>query len=318
MRAEARDGLVYGPYLTERRAPSLISARGGACTKLRRPFARPRRQPPHATRGKVREFTRRSRTRLQQTLCAMPVAHVGRGLLFVTLTYPREWPGSWPVWKRHLDTMAKRLARKFGAFGAVWKLEPQRRGAPHFHLLVVGVPFIAKAWLSQAWYEVVRSRDPRHLAAGTQVQLARSHRGVVSYAAKYTAKYQALPESWQEGVGRWWGVYGRKNLGIVWLWAPLTQPQYWMAARVCRSLVAHRQRSRGRSPPRPAHFGAWLVLREAEARRVLACVRDNDHIGPQGEPHGYIAHPGQGADCPACSRSADSSADPASLAAPRP
>src|SRR6185312_12190428 len=115
VRAEARDGLVYGPYLTERRAPSLISARGGACTKLRRPFARPRRQPPHATRGKVREFTRRSRTRLQQTLCAMPVAHVGRGLLFVTLTYPREWPGSWPVWKHHLDTMAKRLARKFGA-----------------------------------------------------------------------------------------------------------------------------------------------------------------------------------------------------------
>lgn len=253
-------------------ASSITTARGGACTKLRRHYVRPRAQPPVGRRGRVREFSRRSRTRLQQTLCAVPIAHVGRGLLFITLTYPRAWPGDWRRWKRDLDTLRWRLADKFPRFGAVWKLEPQRRGAPHFHLLVVGVPFIAKAWLSEAWYDVVGSKDPKHLAAGTQVQLARSHRGVVSYASKYTAKRQELPADWQEGVGRWWGVLGRKHLGIVWGWAPLHQSQYWQAVRILRRLIGHRQAAVGRGPPRAASGGCWAVLTDWQAERILQCV----------------------------------------------
>jgi hypothetical protein len=258
------------------------------------------RQPPHSRRGKVREFTRRSRTRLQQTLCAVPIAHVGRGLLFVTLTYPRAWPGSWPTWKRQLDTVLKRLRRKFPAFGAVWKLEPQRRGAPHFHILVVGVPFIAKAWLSRAWYEVVRSGDTRHLAAGTQVQLARSHRGVVSYAAKYTAKRQDLPPDWQEGVGRFWGVSNRDKLGIVWKWAPLSEHQYWQATRIVRGLLAKRSTAAARAPPRPCHSGMWAVLPDWQALRVATCALGSDRIGPPAPRHECTRHRGASSDCPAC------------------
>jgi hypothetical protein len=205
---------------------------------------------------------------------------VGRGLLFITLTYPRDWPGSWATWKRQLDTFLKRLARKFPHRGGTWKLEPQRRGAPHFHLLVAGVPFIARPWLSQAWYESVGSHDARHLAAGTQVQLARSHRGVLSYAAKYTAKREALPASWAEGVGRWWGVFGRANLGIIWRWAPLTERQYWTAVRIVRGLVRRRQRSRGRSPPRPCHSGLWAVLPDWQALRIARCALGNDRTLP--------------------------------------
>jgi hypothetical protein len=227
----------------------------------------------------------------------MPIAHVGRGLLFVTLTYPRAWPGSWSTWKRDLDAMLKRFRRKFPAFGAVWKLEPQKRGAPHFHLLAVGVPFIAKAWLSEAWYDVVGSRDPRHLAAGTQVQLARSHRGVVSYAAKYTAKAQLLPPSWQAGVGRWWGVSGRANLGIVWGWLPLSDGQFWAACRIIRRLIRSRARAVPRSPPRPCHSGMWAVLPHWQAERVAACVVRTARIGPPEQRRVCTQHRGVGSDC---------------------
>ena len=223
-------------------------------------------------RGKVREFSRRSRTRLMQTICSIPVAHVGRGLLFITLTYPRAWPGDWPAWKRHLDTLGKRMKRRFPDFGAVWKLEPQKRGAPHFHLLVVGVPFIAKQWLSRAWFEIVRSGDARHLAAGTQVQLARSHRGVVSYAAKYTAKREQLPASWQNGVGRFWGVIGREQLGIVWRWAPLIQHQYYAACRIVRACIRRRQSAKGRRLSRASPAGMWAVLPDWQALRIAQCV----------------------------------------------
>jgi hypothetical protein len=277
MRAEARRGLVYGPYLTARAVCSLTTAKGGACTKLRRKYCRPMPHTYQAPRGKVREFSRKSRTRLQQTICAIPIEHVGRGVLFVTLTYPSVYPGTWPVWKRQLDRWLKRLRRRLPRCAGVWKLEPQARGAPHFHLLLVGAPFMAKEWLSRSWYESVRSDDPRHLAAGTNVQLARSHRGVVAYAAKYVAKHQALPADWQEGVGRWWGVFNRAGLGIVWLSGPLTQAEFFAAVRAVRRLVAARQRQAARAPPRPAPGGTWAVARDTVAVRLYEGLRRNGH-----------------------------------------
>jgi hypothetical protein len=285
LRAEARAGLVYGPYLTADSRCSITTARGGSCTKLRRKYIRPTQVRPKPRRGKVREFSRRSRTRLQQTLCAVPIAHVGRGLLFITLTYPRAWPGDWLTWKRQLDTLGKRMKRQFPNFGAVWKLEPQKRGAPHFHLLVVGVPFIAKDWLSRAWFEIVQSGDARHLAAGTQVQLARSHRGVVSYAAKYTAKREQLPASWQDGVGRFWGVIGREQLGIVWRWVALEQHQYFAALRIIRRLIARRGRSLGRSPPSHRPAGTWAVLPDWQALRIARCVLHTENRTRAYQPH---------------------------------
>jgi len=208
----------------------------------------------------------------------MPIRHVARGMLFITLTYPDAYPGDWRQWKAQLDNWLLRLRRRLPLAAGAWKLEPQIRGAPHFHLLVVGAPFIAKDWLSQSWYEVVGSGDPKHLDAGTQVQLARSHRGVVAYAAKYTAKAQRLPASWQEGVGRWWGVFNRRGLGIEWQQFPLWDYHYYALVRVARHLIAHRQAARQRAPPRPCPSGMWIVMRDDEARRLVSnLVHAADH-----------------------------------------
>jgi len=268
-RREARRGLVYGPYLTADARCSIETATGGACTKLRRKYAQPRPHTWQRPRGKVREFSRRSRTRLQQTLCAMPIVHVSRGILFITLTYPNDWPGQWATWKRQLDTWLKRLRRRLPAAAGVWKLEPQVRGAPHFHLLLVGAPFLAKAWLSETWYDVVGSHDPKHLAAGTNVQLANSHRGVLAYAAKYTAKHQELPASWRDGVGRWWGVFNRRGLAIEWRRLPLWDTEYYALLRQLRQLVAARQRAAARAPPRAASAGWWAVVTDLQANRLV-------------------------------------------------
>jgi hypothetical protein len=130
--------------------------------------------------------------------------------LFLTLTYPREYPAD-DVAKRHLDTFAKRISRKWPNAAFVWRIEAQKRGAPHFHLLVYGVEFVPKAWLSRVWYEIVGSKDDRHLRAGTQVAYCHTIRQVLHYASKYAAKEE-------QGVrpieGRQWGVKGRKNLPI--------------------------------------------------------------------------------------------------------
>ena len=137
-------------------------------------------------RGSVRGFTKASRHRMLQFFqtidrekCGMP--------LFVTLTYPGEWPGNAKWWKRDLEVWLARLKRARPGAWAVWRLEPQRRGAPHYHLLVFGLAVLAKEWLSRTWFEVVGSGDQRHLRAGTQVQRVESWRRVIGYAAKYLA-----------------------------------------------------------------------------------------------------------------------------------
>jgi len=279
-RRDARRGLVYGPYLTVAEKCSITTSSGGACTLVRRKYLYPMPHTWQQPRGKVREFSRRSRTRLQQTLCAMPIRQVQKGMLFVTLTYPRDWPGEWTVWKRQLDTWLKRVRRRLPHAAGVWKLEPQKRGAPHFHLVVVGAPFMAKDWLSRSWYEAVGSEDPKHLAAGTNIQAVRSHKGVLSYAAKYTAKHQELPESWQDGVGRWWGVFNRAGLDIQWQTHGLHDYEYYQVVRTLRRLIAHRPRPAGRGPPRPSPAGMWCVLGDVQARRVVALVTGNQSMAP--------------------------------------
>jgi len=196
-------------------------------------------------------------------------------MLFVTLTYPRAYPGDWRQWKGQLHNWRKRLFTRCPRAAFVWKLEPQARGAPHFHLIIAGVPFLAKEWLSRSWYEVVGSGDPKHLAAGTNVQQVMSAKGVASYAAKYTAKAEELPPDWQDGVGRWWGVYGRERLGIAWGFVPLSQREFWQACRWTYRLIGSRYRAHGRGPPRRYSAGLWVILGEDAARRLSAALKDD-------------------------------------------
>jgi|GEM_PF-6001929 len=103
----------------------------------------------------------------------------------------------------------------------VWRLEFQQRGAPHFHLLLsapkalhgdadelAGFCLNFRSWLAEAWYRIVGSGDVKHRQAGTQCDLLRTFRGAAWYAAKYCTK----PDSRKfDGVGRFWGVVGRKD-----------------------------------------------------------------------------------------------------------
>ena len=158
--------------------------------------------------------------------------------LFVTLTYPGEWPGDPVRWKRDLEVWLARLRRAHPMAWAVWRLEPQRRGAPHYHLLVFGISLLAKEWLSRTWFEVVGSEDERHLQAGTQVQRVESWRRVIGYAAKYLAKEVCeLPEQWRRGVGRWWGVHQRKLVPREAMEVDVSGPAFFRLRRVLRRLL---------------------------------------------------------------------------------
>jgi hypothetical protein len=153
----------------------------------------------------------------------------GRLPAMLTLTYPGDWltvaPDGETV-KRHLAALASRYKRAWGEpLIGVWKLEFQRRGAPHFHLSTtppmgftrvrdphtgerIQVDF--RRWLSIVWADIVAHPDPeewrRHLGAGTGVDYAEGirctdPRRMAVYFAKYghgaSKEYQHhVPPQW--------------------------------------------------------------------------------------------------------------------------
>lgn len=159
-----------------------------------------------ARRGKIGSFSARSRSRLM-TLCSM--LNKASLPLFLTLTWPGIWSPEPKEWKACLDTFCKRLKRAHPNSSAIWKLEPQERGAPHYHLLVFGVSFIPHETISRWWFEVVGSGDKRHLAAGIRIEAVRTREGVMQYASKL---YMGKEIAGFSGVGRFWGIFNRSKL----------------------------------------------------------------------------------------------------------
>lgn len=162
--------------------------------------------PPTARRRSVRscirEFSDASRRRLVHTIRNMDDMPV-----FLTLTYPNDFPMDGKIVKKHLNLFLTWL-RKRGVSG-IWFMEFQRRGAPHFHMLLseaIDFPIIARRW-----YEIVGSGDMKHFAAGTRIEYMREVAAGVRYAEKYAIKSEQklVPEGF-ESVGRFWGRFGFK------------------------------------------------------------------------------------------------------------
>lgn len=168
-------------------------------------------------RGDVKGFSKASRKRMIHQCAKM-----GKSIpIFITLTYGKDYPSDPADWKSHLATWGKRLVRYNPALSAIWRLEPQKRGAPHYHLLVYQKngkqPFVCKDWIAKSWSEVLgKYSNDDHLKAGTKVEALRSCRGAAFYVSKYCAK---LPDDddfkgeW-ERAGRLWGSFNKSCLPV--------------------------------------------------------------------------------------------------------
>lgn len=162
------------------------------------------------TGSAVVSWSKRSRMRMVRAVAELDYSdwtEADGTLAMVTLTLPGDWLAIAPdgsTFKKLLDKFRKRWIRAVGAWRCLWKLEFQRRGAPHMHLLMrvpalvtwdggyraqlgytVVSPF--EEWLSTAWATVCAastewdrldsngepsSEYTRHLAAGTGVDFS--------------------------------------------------------------------------------------------------------------------------------------------------
>ncbi|MEV7014111.1 hypothetical protein [Streptosporangium sp. NPDC051022] len=250
-----------------------------AATYLARGEELPERVPTREVTG----WSRKSRANMVRALCELDyrpmLGDPTRLPAMVTLTYPGDWLAVAPsgkVAKRHLQAFRRRYEKAWGEpVKAVWKLEFQRRGAPHYHLLMVpphglsrlpgarataaarigaGLPF--RDWLSAVWADIVGHPDPqereRHQRAGTGVDFAeglkaRDPKRTAVYFTKHGAfqakEYQhCVPDEWTEpgaGPGRFWGYW---NLERVTVPVEVSPEDAVHAARIARRW-AHAQRT---------------------------------------------------------------------------
>lgn len=209
---ETTGEIIHAPGLSSlHNSPRLEWNKGGGLLKAVRGKA-PKVHFSRSKRGVVRGFSKSSRRRLLRLVSSV---NLKIKPVFVTLTYPGVFPVNSRRWKRDLDVFIKRLGRAFGKVSGVWKLEAQKRGAPHFHLLIWGVEYADLiAFTANNWYKVVGSGDDRHLRAGTRVEQVRSHRGVLSYASKYLGKVEEPEYDFWDSVGRYWGVFFRERMPV--------------------------------------------------------------------------------------------------------
>ena len=214
---------VY-PGVIRLTAPNLARRESALNRRLDRPAIPSEGEPEDGRRGEIRGWSRKSRARMVSTLAELdwaPLLSAGAGLpAMVTLTYPGDWEavaGDGEQVKRHFQTFLKRFERAWGEqIVGVWKLEFQRRGAAHFHILMcpptgragaqrqaehaekiaayetglrqarprwrpaVGDGKIFRDWLSAVWADIVAHPDTeqrkRHELAGTAVDYAEGDR----------------------------------------------------------------------------------------------------------------------------------------------
>lgn len=168
-------------------------------------------------RGRIKGFSAKSRLRMMRFMARLRMK--GVRATFITLTF-KGYPSN-EVAKMALHAFLQRIKRRAAAASCVWRMEFQKRGSLHFHLLCFNLPYWPWQELLQAWKDCSR----QHIAR-IDIQIVKSRKGVMNYVSKYIAKvskgigktffihapYLHAGRKWRKG--RYWGYHNKAALPI--------------------------------------------------------------------------------------------------------
>lgn len=162
-------------------------------------------------RDEVQGFSRSSRKRMMEMLHRVKFSTA----VLITLTYGKEYSEDWKQWKKDLKAWRRATERRYGLQRAIWRIELQKRGAPHFHILYFDFPFIPVGSLQSLWYDIIKTPQGERHGNGLDLKAVRgstSHKQVMSYVSKYVGKLEDY-EDWEEApkIGRIWGHWNVKE-----------------------------------------------------------------------------------------------------------
>lgn len=215
-------------------------------------------------RSEVKKFSKQSRIRFLEFLLSVHWDNYeNENIREMTLTYHNDYPTDGKEVKRHLHNFRKNIMKRYPDIILIWKLEFQQRGAPHYHIIAItrnpvelGNYQIIKdgnfyfydreskqvkkdglqgfrAYVQNIWSKVTGG-SIQNYNSGIEVEAVRNKKAMPYYLCSYIAKerktsgkeYQEKVPEWFENVGRWWGCYGRKKLGIKKRKMEITEDQF--------------------------------------------------------------------------------------------
>ena len=158
-------------------------------------------------RGEVEVFSADSRYRLFRLLHQVSFKEV----CFMTLTYPEEFPINPRVYKANLKEFHRKFEVEYPGVQAIWRLEFQKRGAPHYHLMILDWRPGDDGEVEWMWKCTCHTWDMAHELLGVNYELivdGNQQSLIAHYLAKYIAKVdQTEVKNAIVKCGRWWGKW---------------------------------------------------------------------------------------------------------------
>lgn len=202
--------LGYVPYFTE---SVEISAYEG-CFIASSPVKMAGNHEPPLRRGEdITGLSKNSRLRLIKHLATLYWKSY-RSAVFTTLTYHNDYPQTGKELKVELDKFIKRMERSFPKLDFVWRLELQKRGAPHFHFMYFirkeDLPYDERHILEdiqEHWHSLNPCGCSDCIEHGVKSETIDNFGKCIAYISKYVAKETVGQE--KNYTGRRWG-YNRQ------------------------------------------------------------------------------------------------------------
>lgn len=168
--------------------------------------------PTKHKRGDILNFSRKSRRRMLLKLSTINYEAYNTRLFF-TCTFHDKFPTSKDEVNRLLFATIKRIERLDDNLSIIWRIELQKRGAPHFHFILLFQRFYTskeKVELSKKlkniWGDLTIHLNNYAYTIGSDLRELNSNHKTFNYISKYSSKSSA--DERPVKLGRIWGVRG--------------------------------------------------------------------------------------------------------------
>jgi len=257
--------------------------------------------PPRAAvnegRGEITGFSRKSRRRLIERMIRLQSDRLSKPL-FLTLTYHHAHEADDHEPQENLNAFLQACRRRWPSMEYIWRIEPQERGAPHFHVILwlrrQNGDFDtrqARSWITETWHRLADPTSIDHLRHGVEVREVDSHRQASYYVSKYCAKEEG-EDSWTY-QGRRWGCSRSLPLkGEYTIW--MSRDGAYRLRQLVRALMVERQGGESQWTKSLAEDDSHLIgLDPSEAVRLIRQVQSEGYEMwlDRPPPSGGLRHP---------------------------
>jgi hypothetical protein len=179
---------------------------------------------PDRSTDDIKRFSYNSRLRLLK-LCGRINMDVYQDIVHVIVTYHNNFPNSSESIKRLFHNFYVRLTLKFPSCSLIWRLEFQKRGAPHYHILLLNKKNkfsqsceLERIKISNIWLDVIKEESLPASIHAVKITRTETYRKFFTYISKYAGKPE--PDDAPSYSGRRWGYSYNMSVAIKHLFLP--------------------------------------------------------------------------------------------------